>query len=224
MGDAAVVTALRAMGLSVIDGLVVSHDDNDHDGGAESVRLAMPPTAISVGGPRTGASHACGAGAAWEWDGVRFELLHPPTAFPDLDNDSSCVLRVASGQASALFPGDISTAIEDRLVREQRSKLHATVLVAPHHGSRSSSSASFIEAVSPEHVVFSTGYRNRFGHPAPDVVERYRVAGVALHDTARAGALRFTLSSDGSVIAHSSHRAAHPRYWREPATPVAASP
>jgi competence protein ComEC len=161
----------------------------------------------------------CRAGQRWSWDGVDFELIFPylphyedPHRKP---NDVSCVLLVAAPGGRALIAGDIEATSEVDLVVEQRERLAADVLVVPHHGSRTSSTPSFVDAVAPRHAVVSAGYRNRFGHPRADVVWRYERAGALLHRTDRTGALSFTFAP-GAIDVPDSARASGRRYWHDP--------
>jgi competence protein ComEC len=134
----------------------------------------------------------CGDGQSWEWDGVRFEILHPaPADYAQAlkPNALSCVLRVVDTAGRiALLTGDIEAPQESALLDRHRTDLHAAVLIVPHHGSRTSSTTAWIAAVAPEMAVFQAGYRSRFGHPAPDVVARYDAAGVAVVRSDRCGA------------------------------------
>lgn len=215
-GAAAVVPALRAVGVRRLDALVLSHSDNDHAGGARSVIAGLAPR-LTLHGAGTLPGRPCAAGEAWTWDGVRFELVHPPPAFPDLGNDSSCVVRIASGAASALLPGDVSAAMERRLVAEGRIA-PATLLVVPHHGSAGSSSGEFLDAVRPDVAIASAGYRSRFGHPAPAAVARYAERGVRFEATPATGALALRFDPDGSWT-RVARREAVRRYWHEPPVP-----
>ena len=149
---------------------------------------------------------------------MNFSVLHPPPLFPYMHNDSSCVLRVEAGGRVALFPGDIGRHVEARLVREHAGQLKAELLIVPHHGSMSSSSEPFIARVSPRWAVMSTGAENRFHLPRAEVVDRYRLAGAEILDTARTGALRFRLDASGATLL-SSRRQDQRRYWREPVAP-----
>lgn len=217
MGDAAVVPALRALGVSSLDLFIVSHGDNDHAGGADAVRRAYAPAQVHSSRARPEAGEtACEAGREWRFDGITLRLLHPPEHFPYLGNDSSCVLRIedASGSALALLPGDIGQLIEQRLVRERSGQLPAPLLVMPHHGSRSSSSDAFIDAVAPRLALIGTGYRNRFGLPREDVLARYRERGIALADTAQDGALRLRIDASGPQNVR-RERDRRRRVWRE---------
>jgi competence protein ComEC len=213
-GEAIVVPVLRQLGAVPLEHLVVSHADNDHAGGAASVvRLARP--ARVEGGPGTRLAAVCASGSAWSWDGVAFEILHPPPFFPDLGNEGSCVLRIAAGGQAALLPGDVSSLVESRLLA-LRAPLSADVLVLGHHGSRHSSSPAFLAAVGARIAVASAGDRNRFGHPHPEVVARLRDAGAALVQTARAGAVRVRVGGPGGPEVVSLERHDTRRAWSEP--------
>lgn len=159
----------------------------------------------------------CFAGQGWEWDGVRFDMLHPPRASYEQarvrDNDRSCVLRITTRAGKILLPGDIQRKAEDELLSAQRGDLHVDVLVAPHHGSRTSSAAEFAREVDPRIVVFPVGYRNRFGHPHPEVVERYRDLGSRMYRTDRDGALTVVFDAAGAIRIE-PYRATYRRYWQ----------
>lgn len=222
-GNRVIVPYLRGEGIPALDGLVLSHDDSDHHGGALSVLEAAPAqwllTSMPAGHPLVAAGPraiACQVGQAWEWDGVRFEVLAPPAesyANPRIgDNSRSCVLRVSSRAGSALLTGDIERKAEAELAARVRESLRSTLVVAPHHGSASGSSPAFVAAAAPDAVVFTAGYRNAFGHPRADVVQRYRDAGSAVHRSDAHGAVTFYL--DGSGRPPERWREARPRYWQ----------
>jgi competence protein ComEC len=213
-GQATVVPALQALGVRRLDALVVSHADTDHAGGANSVRRALRPRR-EYGGPDVGHGQTCAVGQAWSWDGVQFEFLHPPPHYPALGNQSSCVLRVSTAANAVLLTGDIDSTVEQTLAREQHERLRAALLLVPHHGSASSSSAAFVNAVAPAWAVVSAGYRNRFGHPRADVLARYRAQGACALNTAEAGAIWARVTPDVGVSWIRALRD-EPRYWREP--------
>jgi competence protein ComEC len=153
----------------------------------------------------------CDAGQSWLWDGVRFEVLQPLASehLPSArSNALSCVLRVQGTAVTALLTGDIEAPQEAALVARLGAGLRSQVLLVPHHGSRTSSTAGFLEAVQPEVAVFQAAYRSRFGHPAPDVVARYLDRGVSIVRSDRCGA--WTLQPDGSG---QCQRQAGLRYW-----------
>ncbi len=206
-GGRIVVPYLRAAGLSRLDGMVISHDHSDHSGGALSVLQAFPVGWLASSLPEEHAiriaatrSWFCDAGESWEWDGVSFEFLYPqPGDYNDpdeKDNDRSCVLRVVSPFGSVLLPGDIERFSESRLLQSS-GNLRTDVLLAPHHGSRTSSTPEFVHAVAPVVTVFSVGYRNRFGHPHPAVSARYRQAGSRTLRTDLSGALLIGMTPAG---------------------------
>jgi competence protein ComEC len=214
MGEAAVLPSLRALGVGRLDVYVESHGDNDHAGGSDAVIRGADPGRVLASDPRRTPAQRCAETPAWERDGVRFTLLHPPPDFPYLKNDSSCVLRIDTAGADALLTGDISTAIEGRLLRTHGAGLRADVLLVPHHGSRTSSGADFIAAVGPRLGLIGVGHRNRFDLPRADVLQRYRDAAVELAGTAESGAVRVRLGRDG-VTAVEHWRERDPHFWRE---------
>ncbi|MFT3814472.1 MAG: DNA internalization-related competence protein ComEC/Rec2 [Acidovorax sp.] len=219
-GDRVLAPLLRAQGVR-LDTLMLSHRDTDHTGGAAAVLAAQPGAAL------TGsiASEAnllalrpatpCVAGQRWQWDGVDFELLHPlPEDLQktgEKSNALSCVLRIRDAQGTAaLLVGDIERPQEQALLA-RGAPLSATVLLAPHHGSKTSSSAAFLDAVAPRIALVQSGYRNRFGHPAPEVLGRYRERGVAVVSSPACGAALWK-SADPQALR--CERAANPRYWQ----------
>jgi competence protein ComEC len=222
-GNRIIVPYLRAAGVHRLDALVVSHEDKDHAGGAESVLAAIPTdlllTSVPFEHPLSSVPvsyQPCRDGDAWEWDGVRFQMLHPPAAYYTgplrKSNDMSCVLKVTSSHGSLLLTGDIEARVEAELVALHRQALRADVLVPPHHGSRSSSSPPFVEAVGAKTVLIPVGYRNPFGHPKAEVVERYAGSGAALHRTDLEGALTARFGVGGMVL--TEERAERRRYWQ----------
>lgn len=213
LGDAVVLPALRALGVRRLDRLLVSHGDNDHAGGTAAVLRAYAPELLTGEPRRLGAGRACVAGERWTWDGVAFELLHPPRGFPELGNESSCVLRVRTRHRTLLLAGDVSSLIEQRLLTDP-APLRADVALVPHHGSRSSSAPSFVAATGASLALVSAGHRNRFGHPVPEVVQRWHAAGAHVASTAHLGAITIDLDRDMPVAR--GFRSERPRYWREP--------
>ncbi|HEX5756228.1 MAG TPA: DNA internalization-related competence protein ComEC/Rec2, partial [Arenimonas sp.] len=214
MGEAAVLPALRSLGVLRLDALLVSHGHNDHSGGVGAIRRELPvaSTRAPEGWPLADAS-LCQREQSWEWDGVRFRILHPPPLYPYMGNDSSCVLRVEAAGASALLPGDIGRHVEARLLKEQPAALPAEVLVVPHHGSPTSSSAPFVAAVAPQLALFGVGSNNRFDLPRDEIVARYREVGSTLLDSAGSGMVRVRLGAGGAEL-RERYRFDHPRYWR----------
>jgi competence protein ComEC len=156
----------------------------------------------------------CAAGQHWEWDGVTFDVLHPTAASYDdaalKPNARSCTLRVGNGTRAILLAGDIEAAQEAVLVAGSADSLRADVLLAPHHGSGTSSTPAFLQAVRPGTAIFQVGYRNRFRHPKAEVVERYGALGVTRLRTDEAGALTFDVDA---TVESLGYRADHARYW-----------
>jgi competence protein ComEC len=221
-GNRIIVPYLRAAGVHRLDLLMVTHEDSDHAGGAEAVIEALPVdrllTSLPFEHPLSAApvvQQPCAEGASWEWDGVRFDTLYPAprqyAAPAGKTNAMSCVLKVTAAGTSMLLTSDIEAAGETSLLAGRRRDLHADVLTVPHHGSRTSSTADFIAAVGAGTAIFPVGYRNRFGHPKDEIVERYRAGGAALRRTDREGALRVTLGAGGATV--DAERAMRPRYW-----------
>ena len=222
-GNRILIPALRGLGIAQLDGLILTHDDIDHTGGAQSVLQAIPTAWISSSLPRDHELlHAvrdkrrCVAGQTWDWDGVHFEMLHPSLAsYADQnlrDNERGCVLRISSGVHSVLLATDIEQGSEQRLLKQYADKLPATLLIVPHHGSKTSSTPAFIQAVHPRYAVFTVGYRNRFHHPNPEVFERYRAAGSELLRSDADGAIMVTMDAENFTVER--YRASHARYWQ----------
>lgn len=225
-GSRIVVPYLRASGVRRLDGLIISHDDIDHSGGAASVLQAMPVdwllSSLHDMDPlplQAEQAFRCYAGQNWEWDGVRFDILHPSRAsYEDRrirDNDLSCVLKVSTRFGQVLLPGDIERRGEAELLASYGGRLRADVLIAPHQGSKTSSSGAFIREVDPQAVVFPVGYRNRFRHPDEEVVARYRALGSRIFRTDRDGALLIEYRA-GSGLTVTPYRAQYRRYWHAP--------
>jgi competence protein ComEC len=190
-GERVLLPLLRARGERHIHLLMLSHRDSDHVGGAAALLahggVLVLSSSLPDGHPlrdSTVPHRRCDAGQSWLWDGVHFEVLHPraedhhPAARP---NTLSCVLRVASATGeSVLLSGDIEAAQEAALLARDAAALRSSVLLVPHHGSKTSSTPAFIDAVAPTVAVVQAAYRSRFGHPAADVVDRYRQRGITL--------------------------------------------
>ncbi|BAV33660.1 competence protein ComEC [Sulfuricaulis limicola] len=212
-GQAVVEPYLRAAGVRRLDAFIVSHGDMDHVGGAESVLHALPVRMLLSSVPeKLPPAQPCRAGQTWNWDGVEFDILGPDDdAGASRRNDASCVLQVRSRHGNILLPADIEAKAEKKLVQQLGGRLRSEILVAPHHGSKTSSTPAFIEAVAPRHVLFPVGYRNRYRHAHPDVVQRYVERGAALYDSPSAGALEFRLDAAG--LNATAYRVRQRRYW-----------
>lgn len=216
-----VLPYLHGRGISGLDGLVISHSDMDHAGGAGSLQrdiaVAQVWSSLPTDSPllQDVPRHVpCSAGQAWDWDGVKFEMLHPPAeshADPGWKpNARSCTLKVTLGRHALLLPGDIERQQEAALVSQQYDKLRASVLLAPHHGSGTSSTEAFLRATQPELALFQVGYRNRYGHPKQDVFDRYGAMDIRRLRTDDSGAVSLRMGESIDVL---EYRLDRPRYW-----------
>ena len=198
-GQRVLLPLLRSRGEPRVDLLVLSHRDTDHVGGAASLLAGHPVAAITSslepGHPllASGVPHSpCRAGQGWTWDGVQFDLLHPTpddVATARKPNAVSCVLRVQDARGlSLLLTGDIELPQEAALLQRSAGVLASTVMLVPHHGSRTSSGAAFLDAVRPTKAIVQAGYRSRYGHPAPDVMARYAERGIDVVRSDQCGA------------------------------------
>ena len=196
--------------------MVLSHGDSDHVGGyrrlAESVEIASTLANGPVDPYRP--DSACTAGRRWDWDGVSFEVLHPPDGHSGFDNDHSCVVRVEGSGGSALLTGDVEAGGERTLVARWGEGLATDVLVVPHHGSATSSTRGFLDAVSPSIALISTAEGGRFRLPNPEVLSRYADAGVAAYSTSRCGAITLEFAADGKPRIVRLEREHDRRYWQ----------
>jgi competence protein ComEC len=218
-GSRIVVPFLRYHAIYKLDAVIVSHADNDHAGGTRSIVAALPitdfyvPTSDTV--PELPTQMFCRNEYVWRWDGVDFRFLSPDDELIEKSsstNDRSCVLKIESPYGSLLLTGDIGTRIEKHLIKQNMDALKSNIMIAPHHGSKNSSSRQFIEAVAPEYAVFSVGYRNRYQFPRAEIVARYENRGADTLRTDQLGAVRFTVGEKG--IQGEGFRVIEPRYWR----------
>lgn len=217
-GSDVLLPVLRRLGARAPDIVIVSHADLDHAGGLPAIVSAFPQARylgsdLSIFTDVTQAAYC--RPHEWHADGFRFRVLHPAT-MTATDNDGSCVLHISGPGGSVLLPGDIGREVELQLL-QQYPELRASVLVAAHHGSKTSSATAFIRRLQPAAVIFSTGYLNRFGHPATAIQQRYARAGVTAHDTARDGAVRVWIGRTPESLRIERQRRLQPRFWRHPA-------
>lgn len=235
-GGRIIAPYLRWRGIGALDLMVVSHLDSDHSGGMASLLRALPVDGVLTsidpahpglrGGLRGAPVERCRAGQVLELPPLRIEVLHPsaadyePSGRRRSTNAMSCVLRVAAAGRSVLLTGDLPAREEAELAaRVGATGLRATLVTAPHHGSRHSSSAPFVAALGPAEVLVQAGYRNRFGHPAPEVLARYAAAGLPVRRTDWSGALQWRLRPDGEQLI--AWRQAGRRYWHNQPGPLA---
>ncbi|MES2579903.1 MAG: DNA internalization-related competence protein ComEC/Rec2 [Pseudomonadota bacterium] len=226
-GSRVVVPYLRSMGVTKLDGFVVSHNDADHSGDAVSVLTQMPvdwlATSFEVPTDFKADSQAkkhfkCFAGQRWRWDGVDFQVLHPSwESYQHLeitDNNRSCVIRISSTFGSLLLAGDIEKQAEAELLEMYPNQLASDVLVVPHHGSKTSSTFDFIQAVSAKHAIFTVGYLNRFKHPKDMIEKRHIDAGATVYRSDYNGAVLLDFTTDKSLTVD-TWRQSQPRYWHD---------
>jgi competence protein ComEC len=217
MGSAVIEPYLRHRGLDRIDALIVSHGDNDHIGGARSLLGRFPVEQTYTSVPEKLAEFptaVCAAGQRWTWDGVEFDMLGPIER-SEKENDNSCVLRVQGRSGSALLTADIERTAESLLVERYGGRLRSDILVAPHHGSNTSSTREFLKAVTPKFALIPAGYLNRFGFPHRAVLERYGDIRAAPLNTAETGAIIAVVGDEENGTHLISYRSEHRRYWHE---------
>lgn len=227
-GSAVLVPYLQSQGLGRVDRVVVSHSDSDHAGGLpgllaatqvdllllgepEKYQAAAPPfvsPAFPVANPSL---ESCHEAEPWQWDKVTFSFLTWPINPSDKANNHSCVLMVEYQGHRILLAGDIEKEVEYKLLQQQ-SLEPVTIVLAPHHGSRSSSTAAFVARTSPELVIYSAGYRNQHGHPHRDTIARYKAVGAMAANTAFTGALEFNWDA-GRLLEQRQYRQFSRRYW-----------
>ena len=190
----------------------MSHADNDHSGGAAAIVAVFPGIDV-LKGPDVDAlrGRPCVAGDEWEWDGVRFRILHPRADFAARGNDSSCVLKVETDLSALLVTGDIERLGETAL---PQTSLPADVVVVPHHGSATSSSPPFVAAVGARLAIVSAAHANRWGFPRAEVRERWESGGATVVVTGDSGAVTVELAPDGVGV--STQRELRHRYWHAP--------
>jgi len=216
-GSRVILPYLRARGIDRLDALVISHSDIDHAGGARRLMQAMDIGWVASSLPaghalRTPRHVDCVAGQRWLRDGVQFEFLHPTVSDGEASkpNARSCTLKISAGEHAALLTGDIEAPQERALLARAGEQLRADVLLAPHHGSGTSSTPEFLDAVAPSIALFQVGYRNRYRHPKASVVERYQQRGIKVLRSDRSGAVALQFGDAGISFTQACQT---PLYW-----------
>ncbi|UVE19228.1 DNA internalization-related competence protein ComEC/Rec2 [Pseudomonas sp. LS44] len=211
-GERVVLPSLRTLGVDRLDLMLISHADTDHAGGALSVQRGMSVDRVLSGEPAALApslrAELCVDGSTWRWDEVSFTTWRWPSAVEG--NPASCVLQIEANGERLLLTGDIDAGAERALLAAGRD-IRADWLLAPHHGSRSSSSMGFLKAVQPQAVLISRGANNTFGHPHPQSLARYQALGIPTYDTVVTGAQRIQLGANDTLYGLREQR----RFWRE---------
>jgi competence protein ComEC len=210
-GERVVLPSLRALDVRGLDLLLLSHADNDHAGGAAAIQRGLPVRRVLSGEPDKLApmlqAQAC-TQQQWLWDGVRFSTWRWPGAADG--NQASCVLQVEANGERLWLTGDIDKRAEQALLNSG-SDMSARWLLAPHHGSRSSSSSALLARVRPAGALISRGANNAFGHPHAEVIARYRAVNAHLYDTVEHGAVRIRLGAFEPAQGLRDQA----RFWRE---------
>jgi competence protein ComEC len=228
-GSQLILPYLRSQGIKHLDAMVISHDDSDHSGGAASLLAQMPIGWVASSYTMPNGENAlakqlppkqfkCFAGQRWVWDAVKFEVLYPQEdSYQDADikdNNRSCVIKVTSHFGALLLTGDIEAQAEQILLENQADKLKSDVMIAPHHGSKTSSTDALIEAVNVKHVIFTVGYLNRFKHPKPEIINRYQSNGATRYRSDHHGALIVDFMRE-SPLQINAWRTVYRRYWHD---------
>jgi len=216
MGKLVIVPFLNSKGIDKIDQMILSHNNLDHRGGAKTV-LAK----IAVDSVLSSDIHIldeqtiklCRAGQTWTYDGVKFEIISPRKDSSMRDNNASCVLRVSNKNHSLLLTGDIQKKAEKIISKMDSERLASEVISVPHHGSKTSSTVHFLKTVSPELALIPVGYRNRFGHPKKEIVNRYQTLGIKLMDTVNAGAIIVDFPASQAGITVVGYRNEFSHFW-----------
>jgi competence protein ComEC len=214
IGKTVLLPFLHNQGFRKIDNLIVSHGDNDHIGGSESLMQGIATEKLLTSVPEQLAAYspiACKTGQSWDWDQVEFTILSPPPLTFTSENDKSCVLKIQSEHGTLLLTGDIEAEAESWLVTTYGDQLKADVLIAPHHGSKTSSSLSFLQTVQPKYILIPAGYRNQFGHPHKEVLARYKNSKAIWLNTADSGAISVNMKENSLNV--QAYRDKERRYW-----------
>ncbi len=215
MADAVLLPSLKKLGVRGLEHVFISHDDNDHSGSLPALIAGMDIKQLHH------PSDNCVSGQHYQWQGSRLFVLWPISrAVKPVKNNGSCVLLVELPTAFILFAGDIEKSAERRMLSalnsrddlpllQQRSK--PLVLIAPHHGSQTSSTTEFVAYFKPEHVIFSQRQHTRWRLPHPAVVERYLASGAKIYETGQLGQVTVSFLSHG--VAVSSYSATRAKRW-----------
>jgi competence protein ComEC len=213
--DSVITPALSRSGAALPTRTVISHGDKDHAGGLGGLIERYPGSLFRGNLPPSDAElDRCEQAQEWRWGTAAFKVLHPTAALPYLGNDSSCVISIRSSASGVLLAGDVSSAVEERLIDYGVGR--HDVLLVPHHGSLTSSGRRFIKEVGPSVAVVTARLGNRFGFPRPEIAQRYHENGAAFWSSGECGALQLVLRANGEIEAESA-RKRRKRIWRWPA-------
>jgi competence protein ComEC len=218
-GKHIVAPYLLQAGHSHIDTLIISHGDSDHAGGVKGLSSLIEVGNVYSGQPTKTDGEQCVAGQSWQWDGLHFSVLWPSLDYLSKlygevkSNNLSCVLLIEYGEYRFLLTGDIEKSVEKRLLALYPERLqNMTIVLAPHHGSGSSSHNNWVNHLQAKYAIVSAGYTNAYGHPHPRVVERYQRVNSEVEHTGNRGAIGFTVNADG-LLSLRRWREVEKRYW-----------
>ena len=213
-GKAVVLPYLRNQHISSVDTLVISHADMDHRGGLNSVLQGIAVKKIYVNDLHIlSSAYLCKANVFWEWDGVKFQFLTKGLENFNNTNDRSCVLKISNQYHSALFPGDLEAKGEKKLLSEYESQLKSDLIIAGHHGSKTSSSLAWLTIVNPSYVLYPTGYLNRYHFPNTEIVQRYHRIHAQGFSTADCGMIHWKLRNNSDTDKPECYRQKHWHPW-----------
>jgi competence protein ComEC len=217
IGEKVVVPYLKAQGVQAINHLIVSHLDNDHRGGLQGILENMNVETLSASeqpGTINQRVHLCRAGQSWQWDGVYFSFLNPIESIPyKKQNNRSCVLKVENGYHSLLLTADIEKEAEKVLIKQKNKQISSEILLIPHHGSKTSSTISYLKAVNPSMALVNAGYLNRYHFPTKQIQERYQSLGIPILNTAEEGAITITFPADDTAYQWKTERLHNAHFW-----------
>ncbi|MCL1077577.1 DNA internalization-related competence protein ComEC/Rec2 [Parashewanella spongiae] len=205
--ERAIVPFLNSVGLTEIDHIVISHSDNDHAGGLAVLRKQFPNSEIIANAEKLDPTQNCYP-KQFEWQGLEITILWPNSQLEG--NDGSCVIKITDGRNSVLLPGDIEQYAEYSLLNDS-SELKSDVLIAPHHGSRTSSSPEFVKAVSPELLLVPAGFNNRYGFPKQEIMQRYKNINSEIVVSGLQGQITVTFDENG--YRYQTYRSDFAPYW-----------
>ena len=217
-GKLVLLPFLQTIGVNKVNLMVISHGDNDHSGGAMIILKQIKVDKVLSSIPKKFLPkivNFCEEKMHWQWDGINFEILYPPSKLRYLGNNSSCVLKISNNLHSILLAGDIEKRAEKYLVDTKQKNLQSTILIVPHHGSKTSSSIEFLNYVQPIYALFPTGFHNRFKFPHKIVLNRYHRLGSKIYDTAIDGAITLKLNAFSNTIQSETYYEKNHHFWQD---------
>ncbi|WP_448246737.1 DNA internalization-related competence protein ComEC/Rec2 [Thalassotalea agariperforans] len=211
MAESVIAPYLKSQGINTIDKVIISHSDNDHAGGLTWLRQHFIIKQVIANDVNLAGDKPCLQGETFAWQGLQINQLWPLEPKLGSENDDSCVFTISDGVNQVLFTGDISQKVEQQLLASVGNQLSAAILIAPHHGSNTSSSSEFIKTVKPTYAVFSAGFMNQWQMPTEKVVTRYQELAIKTLKTADSGMISFYLTANSiDVLEYKKHQYA---FW-----------